>query len=176
MPTLCNANVTRTQIFKYAFHIPRSHISIVRSRYGLLRYDMTPRPAYVALSTVGYYLANAKVIGKLEVVNSTGSVLVERSATCTAALVKDCAVAIDSCVNQTQWPCALCEICIIENDAALTSAGCTPADELKFCSARGIPDAKVFAFASTPGNGAPKDVLVMYVLRIQLPVSAHSSA
>ena len=70
-------------------------------------------------------------------------------------------MAIDGCVNQTRWPCALCEVCIIENDAALTSAGCTPADELKFCSARGIPDAEVFAFSATPGNGDPKDVLVM---------------
>jgi hypothetical protein len=33
-------------------------------QFGLLRHDLTPRPAYVALAAVGRYLAGAKVLGR----------------------------------------------------------------------------------------------------------------
>jgi hypothetical protein len=46
------------------YHILSNHIWVGAWQYGLLRYDQTPRPGYVALATVGRLLAGAEVIGR----------------------------------------------------------------------------------------------------------------
>lgn len=48
------------------FHFILGQYNEEQTQFGLLRHDMTPRPGYVALATLGRLLAGARCLGRLE--------------------------------------------------------------------------------------------------------------
>jgi hypothetical protein len=48
------------------FHFILGQYGEGETQFGLLRHDMTPRPGYVALATLGRFLAAARCLGRLE--------------------------------------------------------------------------------------------------------------
>jgi hypothetical protein len=53
------------------FYFMLPHYIEGQTQFGILRSDLTPRPAYVALAAVGRLLARAEPIGRLNTTNST---------------------------------------------------------------------------------------------------------
>lgn len=49
-----------------AFYFILGHYAEGKTQFGIIRRDLTPRPAYVALAAVGRLLADAKPLGKLK--------------------------------------------------------------------------------------------------------------